>query len=60
MDLRPPMKNPYLLIPVTFLCLAILALYLVPEAFHRGDRAGSFILLVIAMIFFKRVQSRRS
>jgi len=54
------MKNPYILIPVTFTCLALLALYLAPQAYHRDDLAGGFILLVIAMIFFKRVQSRRS
>ena len=53
------MENPFALYSAILVCLAGLALSLAPQALHRGDIAGSFILLVIAMIFWKRVQARR-
>jgi len=53
------MKNPFVLYSAILVGLAGLALSMAPQALHRGDIAGCFILLVIAMIFWKRVQAPR-
>ncbi len=54
------MKNPFALLGATFLCLGILALYPAPQALHRGNIALFFILLIIALIFWNRLQGKRS
>jgi hypothetical protein len=53
------MKNPFALFNLILVCLAGLALSMAPQALHRGDIMASFLLLVIAMIFWKRSQARR-
>lgn len=54
------MKNSYAFLTATFLCLAILALYLAPQALHRGDIALFFVLIITALIFWNRLQGKRS
>jgi len=54
------MKNPFALLAATLLCLGILALYLAPQAFHRGNIALFFVLIIIALIFWNRLQGKRS
>ncbi len=53
------MKNPFVLYSAILVCLAGLALSLAPQALHRGDIATFFLMLVIALIFWKRAQARR-
>jgi NADH:ubiquinone oxidoreductase subunit 3 (subunit A) len=53
-------KNPYTLLAIIFLCLGVPALYLAPQALHRGNRGLSFILIIMALIFFSRLQGKRS
>ena len=53
------MKNRYPLLFATFVGLAVLALYLAPQALHRGNIALFLVLIVAAMILFNR-QSKRS
>jgi hypothetical protein len=45
-----------LLFIIILLCLTAYALYAAPDALHRGERALSFLLIVIALIFWKRLQ----
>jgi hypothetical protein len=52
------MKNPVALWAATLLCLGILALCLAPQAFHRGNLGLFIVLLVVAVIFSKRLQKR--
>jgi hypothetical protein len=54
------MKNPFVLFSVILFFLAIYALYASAGATQRGERALAFILLWIAMIFFNRLQGKRS
>jgi hypothetical protein len=54
------MKNPFLLFSIILLCLAGYALYAAQDAFHRGERGLSFILIFIALIFWNRLQGKRS
>jgi hypothetical protein len=54
------MKNPYALLFATLFCLGLLAVYLAPQAFRRGDLGWFFFLLIAAVIFFKRIQGKRS
>jgi hypothetical protein len=54
------MKNPYALLFATLLCLGLLALYLAPQALHRGNVALFFVLLAAALIFFNRLHGKRS
>jgi hypothetical protein len=54
------MKNPFVLFSVILFFLAIYALYASNSAAQRGERATAFILLWIAMIFFNRLQGKRS
>jgi asparagine N-glycosylation enzyme membrane subunit Stt3 len=53
------MKNLYALLFATFFCLGILALYLAPQALHRGNLALFFVLIIAAMILFNRLQDKR-
>jgi lipopolysaccharide export LptBFGC system permease protein LptF len=54
------MKNLSSPLAVIFLCLGILALCLAPQALHRGDMLSSFVLIIIALIFWNRLQGKRS
>jgi hypothetical protein len=54
------MKNPFALLAATLLCLGILALYLAPQALHRGNITLFFVLIIAAVIFFNRLQGKRS
>lgn len=50
------MKNSYSLLAVIFVCLAGYALFAAQGAYQRGERMGAFLLIVIALIFWKRSQ----
>jgi len=52
------MKNPLWLYGAILVCLAAWALYAAQDAFHRGERSLAFILIIIAMIFWKRLQRK--
>ena len=54
------MKNPFALLAASLVCLGILALYLAAQAFHRGNIALFFVLIIIALIFWNRLQGKRS
>ncbi len=54
------MKNPFSFLAVIFLCLGVLALYLAPQALHRGNIALFFVLIIAALIFWNRLQGKRS
>ena len=54
------MKNPFFVFSIILFCLAGYALYAAQDAFHRGERALSFVLIFIALIFFNRLQGKRS
>jgi hypothetical protein len=54
------MKNPFALFAATLVCLGILALYLAPQAFHRGNIMLFVVLIVAALIFFRRLQGKLS
>ncbi len=50
------MKKQWLFFSAVFLFLTMLALYLSQQAYHRSEGAAAFILLIIALIFWKRSQ----
>jgi hypothetical protein len=54
------MKDPFALFAATLLCLGILALYLAPQALHRGNIMLFIVLIVAALIFFGRLQGKHS
>lgn len=54
------MKNSYAFLTATFLCLVILALYLVSQALPRGDITLFLVLIITALIFWNRLQEKRS
>ena len=55
------MKNPYALFAAILLVLAVYALFwAAPQALHRGNLALFFVLIVAALIFFNRLQGKRS
>jgi high-affinity Fe2+/Pb2+ permease len=54
------MKNPWALFAIILSLLAAYALYASNSAYQRGERATGFILIIIAMIFVKRIQGHRS
>jgi NADH:ubiquinone oxidoreductase subunit 3 (subunit A) len=59
-ETRGSMKNRFSLLAVIFLCLGFLALYLAPQALHRGNIALFFVLIIAALIFWNRLQGKRS
>ena len=54
------MKNPYALLGVILFSLGLLALYLAPKALHRGNVGLFLVLIVAAVIFWNRLQGKRS
>lgn len=44
----------------TMVILAALALYMAVDATHRGETLTAFTMLVIATIFWSRVQKKRN
>jgi len=50
------MKNLVPPLVIVFLGLFAYSLYAAQDAMHRGERALAFILIVIALIFWKRIQ----
>jgi Na+/melibiose symporter-like transporter len=54
------MNNPYTLFAAILLALAAYALWAAPQALHRGNVALFFVLIVAALIFFNRLQGKRS
>jgi hypothetical protein len=54
------MKNPYAWLATILLTLGIYALWAAPQALHRGNRGLSYVLIIIAMIMFNRLQGKRS
>jgi len=54
------MKNPYALFAAILFVLAVYALWAAPQALHRGNLALFFVLVFAALIFFNRVQGKRS
>jgi tetratricopeptide (TPR) repeat protein len=54
------MKNPYFLFGAILLVLAVYALWAAPQALHRGNLTLFFVLIVAALIFFNRLQGKRS
>lgn len=53
------MKNPFAVFSAILVFLAGVSLALSSQAFHRGEVTASFVLLVIAVIFWKRVEAHR-
>jgi hypothetical protein len=54
------MKNPFTLFAIILSFLTVYALYASHGAYQRGEQMSGFILLIIAMIFVKRLQGNRS
>ena len=55
------MKNPYALFTAILLVLAVYALFwAAPHALHRGNLMLFFVLIVGALVFFNRLQGKRS
>ena len=52
------MKNPFFVFSIILVCLAGYALYAAQDALHRGERGLAFIMIIIAMIFWKKVQGK--
>jgi hypothetical protein len=54
------MKKQVPLFIVILLCLTAYALYAAQDAGHRGERALAFGMLIIAVIFWKKLQKTSS
>ena len=50
------MKKQIPLFIIILLCLTLYAVYAAQHALHRGERALFFVMLIIALIFWKRIQ----
>jgi hypothetical protein len=50
------MNKPIPLFIVILLCLTAYSLYAAQDAMHRGERGLCFIMLIIALIFWKKIQ----
>jgi hypothetical protein len=50
------MKKQISLFIIILLCLTAYALYTAQDALHRGERMLSFVMILIALIFWKRLQ----
>ena len=50
------MKKQWLFFSAVFLFLTMLAFYLSQQAYHRSEGMAAFVLLIIAVIFWKRSQ----
>jgi hypothetical protein len=50
------MKKQIPLFIIILLCLTAYAVYAAQDALHRGERALFFVMLIIALIFWKRIQ----
>lgn len=50
------MKKQVPLFIIILLCLTAYALYAAQDALHRGERALFFVMLITALIFWKKLQ----
>ncbi len=50
------MKKQIPLLIVVLLGLTLYSLYAAQDSLHRGERALAFIMLIIALIFWKKIQ----
>lgn len=50
------MKKQLSLFIVTLVCLTAYALYASQRALHRGELTASVVMLIIAVMFWKRIQ----